>query len=416
MSRQGSAPSAADDSVPPAFRIALAAGCAIGLLSFGLRGTFGLFIAPVSEARGWDREVFALAVAIQNLAWGVAQPLAGVFADRLGAARVVAIGGVLYALGLAAAPFADTPLAIHLTVGGLTGLGMGGASFVTVLAALGRLAPEARRSWALGIGTAAGSMGQFLVVPLGQMFIGSCGWADAFLLLAALGALMPLLALGLRGDRPAPRPAAGASAPRDSALRVIGAAFRLPSYQLLVAGFFVCGFQLSFITVHLPPWIADLGLDPSVAALGIALVGLFNIAGAYAAGVLGARHSRRLLLSGIYLGRAVALALFVTLPVTPVTVTVFGAVMGILWLSTVPLTSGLVALFFGTRDLATLFGVVFFSHQVGAFVGVWLGAVIPGITGSYDAAWWLAVLLGVLAALVHLPIREAPADARLRVA
>lgn len=406
----------ADGAMPSAFRIALAAGCALALLSFGLRGTFGLFTAPLSEARGWDREVFALAVAIQNIAWGIGQPLAGIVADRWGAARVVLVGGVLYALGLAAAPFAETPLMLHLTVGVLTGLGMGGASYITVLAALGRMAPEARRSWALGVGTAAGSLGQFLVVPLGQMFIGSYGWADAFLLLAALGALMPLLALGLLGDRPARQAGPDSSQPAASVTRVIADALRLPSYQLLVAGFFVCGFQLAFITVHMPPWIADLGLDPSVAAMGIALVGLFNVAGAYAAGVLGARHSRRLLLSGIYLGRAVAIALFVTLPVTPLTVLLFGAAMGVLWLSTAPLTSGLVAVFFGTRNLATLFGIIFFSHQVGSFLGVWIGAVVLTATGSYEMAWWLAVLLGVLAAVVHLPIREAPAQPRLQSA
>jgi MFS family permease len=401
-------------SAPSAFRIALAAGCMLALLSFGLRGTFGLFTAPLSEARGWDREVFAFAVAIQNIAWGVAQPLAGVVADRWGAARVVFVGGVLYALGLAAAPFAETPLMLHLTVGVLTGLGMGGASYITVLAALGRMAPEAQRSWALGVGTAAGSLGQFMVVPLAQVFIGTHGWGDAFLWLAALGALMPLLAFGLLGDRPAPRQID--ARPEASVLGVIAAAFRLPSYRLLLAGFFVCGFQLAFITVHMPPWLADLGLDPSLAALGIALVGLFNVAGAYAAGVLGARHSRRRLLSAIYLGRAVAVALFITLPVTPLTVLLFGATMGLLWLSTVPLTSGLVALFFGTRDLATLFGVIFLGHQVGSFLGVWLGAVILNATGSYDMAWWLAVLLGLLAALVHLPIREAPAQPRLRLA
>lgn len=409
-------PGSGGGSLPSAFRIALVAGCALALLSFGLRGTFGLFMAPLSVARGWDREVFALAVAIQNMAWGIGQPLAGVFADRWGAARVVVVGGVLYALGLAAAPFADTPLMLHLTVGVLTGLGMGGASYITVLAALGRMAPEAQRSWALGLGTAAGSLGQFLVVPLGQAFIGTYGWADAFLLLAALGALMPLLAFGLRGDRPVPRPVAGAPQPGETVARVVADAFRLPSYRLLVAGFFVCGFQLAFITVHMPPWLADLGLDPSVAALGIALVGLFNVAGGYAAGVLGARHSRRLLLSGIYLGRAVAVALFVTLPVTPLTVALFGAAMGLLWLSTVPLTSGLVAMFFGTRHLATLFGIIFFGHQVGSFLGVWLGAAILSATGSYDMAWWLSVVLGIFAALVHLPIREVPAQPRLRVA
>lgn len=405
-----------EDALPPAFRVALAAGCAVALVSFGLRGTFGLFTAPLSEARGWHRDVFALAVAIQNLAWGVGQPLAGIVADRWGCARVVAVGGLLYALGMAAAPFADTPGLLHLTVGVLTGLGMGGASYITVVAALGRMAPASRRSWALGVGTAAGSLGQFIVVPMGQVFIGSFGWETALLLLAALGALMPLLAIGLIGDRPALAVAEVGVRPHASALTVIAAAFELRSYRLLVAGFFVCGFQLAFITIHLPPWLADLGMDPSVAALGIALVGLFNVVGAYASGVLSARISRRLVLSGIYSGRALAVAVFVTLPVTPSSVLLFGAVMGLLWLSTVAPTSGLIAVFFGTRHLATLFGVTFFSHQIGSFLGVWLAAVIVDATGSYDGAWWLSVLLGVFAALVHLPIREVPANTRTRFA
>lgn len=416
MMRARRTPDWAEAQLPSAFRIALPAGCALALLSFGLRGTFGLFTAPLSEARGWDREVFAMAVAIQNLAWGIGQPLAGIAADRWGASRVVALGGLLYAAGLAAAPFAGTPLMLHLSVGVLTGLGMGGASYITVLAAIGRMAPEAKRSWALGVATAAGSLGQFIVVPLGQIFIGAYGWNVAFLLLAAIAAAMPLLALGLRRDAPHTQPRAEARQFEPGAWAAIAEACRLPSYRLLVAGFFVCGFQLAFITVHLPPWLTDLGLDPSVAALGIALVGLFNVAGAYAAGVLGARRSRRVLLSGIYLGRALAVAVFVSLPVTPISVLVFCSVMGAFWLSTVPLTSGLVAVFFGTRRLATLFGVAFFSHQIGSFLGVWLGAVIVGATGSYDMAWWLSVLLGIAAALLHLPIREVPATSRVRFA
>lgn len=403
-------PGTASGTAPltPAFKAAIIAGCAVALLTFGLRGAFGLFTAPLSEARGWERDVFALAVAIQNIAWGIGQPLAGIAADRWGSARVVVLGGLLYAIGMALTPFAETPAMLYLTTGVITGLGMGGASYITVLAALGRMAPEAKRSWALGVGTAAGSLGQFLVVPLGQVFIGSYGWADAMLLLSGLAAVVPLLALGLWGDKPQAADGQGPAVPFRQA---IAQAFTSSSFLLLIAGFFVCGFQLAFITVHMPPWLSDLGLDPSVAALGIGLVGLFNVGGAYAAGVLGARYSRRLLLSGIYLGRALAIAVFVTMPVTTVSVLVFGAVMGLLWLSTAPLTSGLVALFFGTRHLATLFGAVFFSHQVGSFLGVWLGAVIVQSTGSYIPAWWAAVGLGVFAALVHLPIREAPARA-----
>jgi MFS family permease len=384
----------------------LVCGCLISLLTFGVRSSFGLFTQPVSSTYGWSREVFALAMAIQNLAWGLGQPLGGALADRFGPARVLAGGGVLYALGLALMAFSTTPGSLHLSAGVLVGFGMGGASYITVLAALGKVVPPERRSWALGLGTAAGSFGQFLVVPLGQAFIAAYGWQVTVLLLAALAAAVPLLASAFAGARPAP---AMAAEPELGFAQTLRAAFGHPSYLLLLTGFFVCGFQLAFVTIHLPPYLDDRGIGAALAAWAIGLIGLFNIVGAYVAGVLGARHSNKMLLSGLYVGRAVVTVLFLTFPITPVSVLLFAAGMGLLWLSAVPPTTGLVAVMFGTRYMATLFGIVFLNHQLGSFVGVWLGGWLYQRTGSYDVAWWLSVILALAAALIHLPIAERPA-------
>jgi MFS family permease len=384
----------------------LVCGCLISLVTFGLRSSFGLFTVPVSMSHGWSREVFALAMAIQNLAWGIGQPLGGALADRFGPARVLAGGGALYALGLALMALSTTPGTLHLTAGVLVGFGMGGASYITVLAALSKIVPPEQRSWALGLGTAAGSFGQFLILPLGQAFIAAYGWQVTALLLAASAATVPLLASAFAGARPAP---AMEAEPELGFAQTLRAAFGHTSYLLLLAGFFVCGFQLAFVTIHLPPYLTDRGLDASLAAWAIALIGLFNIVGAYVAGVLGARHSNRLLLCGIYLGRAAATAVFMTFPITPASVLLFAAVMGLLWLSAVPPTSGLVATMFGTRYMATLFGIVFLNHQLGSFTGVWLGGWLFERTGSYDVVWWLSVILSLAAALVHLPIAERPA-------
>lgn len=386
--------------------VVVGCGCAIALLTFGIRSSLGLFTAPISEAHGWSREVFALAIALQNLLWGAGQPFAGALADRFGSARVLAIGGALYALGVALMAVADTPLAMHLTAGVLIGLGLAGGSFTIVMAALVRRVPPEQRSWAMGIATAAGSLGQFLLAPLGQAFILAYGWQTALLLLALGAAAVPALATALKAA-PGGRGLAGEV---DLGFaRTLALAFGHPSYLLLVAGFFVCGFHVAFITVHLPPYLTDRGIDPQLAAWSIALIGLGNIVGSYAAGVLGGRHSKRWLLAAIYGLRAVAIALFVLLPTTPTSVILFALAMGLLWLSTVPPTSGLVAVMFGTRYMATLFGVVFFSHQVGAFLGVWLGGLLYERHGSYDTVWWLGVALGLFAALVHLPIVERPA-------
>lgn len=381
----------------------IVAGCLVSLLTFGVRSSFGLFTDPLTVGRDWSREVFAIALALQNLLWGVAQPVAGVLVDRHGAARVLAAGGLLYALGVALTSAAATPGMLYLTAGALVGLGMGGASTMTVIGALGRLAPEASRSWALGMATAAGSLGQFVIVPLGQALISAHGWQTALLLLAGLIGAVPLLAPAMRGGQ---RDEPAALEPSSSFGDAFRAAFTHPSYLLLLAGFFVCGFQLAFITVHCPPYLADAGAGPALAAWALGLVGLFNVAGSYLAGVLGARWSKKNLLSAIYLGRAVVTTLFILLPVTPATVLAFGATMGVLWLSTVPLTSGLVAVMFGTRHMASLFGCVFLSHQLGSFAGVWLGGVLFERAGSYLPVWWVTVLLALAATILHLPIAE----------
>ena len=336
-------------------------------------------------------------------------------ADRFGARPVLLAGGALYALGIASLACAATPLQIHLAAGVLAGLGMGGASYITVLSALGRAMPEARRSWALGVAAAAGSLGQFLIVPLVQAVIDLGGWRHGTWAMAAAVLLMLPAAALVRGDRPAATPSAAEPAAPDSAVgAVVGAALRHPSYLLLLAGFFVCGFQLAFITTHFPAYLADRGLGAGAAAWAIAMVGLFNVGGAYLAGVLGGRNGKKDLLAGVYFGRALVILVFLQAPLSGFGVMAFGAAMGLLWLSTAPLTSGLVATFFGTRHMATLFGLVFFSHQLGSFAGVYFGGRLFARTGSYDAMWWWCIGLSVAAGLLHMPIRErtAPAFAR----
>jgi MFS family permease len=382
--------------------VIIAAGCAIAIVTFGARTSFGLFTAPLSDLRGWDREAFALAIAVQNLLWGLGQPFAGAIADRYGAGRVLAAGGAIYAAGVALMSASTTPAALTVTGGGLIGLGLSGGSFTIVIAAFARLVQPERRSWAMGLATAAGSMGQFLFAPLGQGFISAYGPATALLLLSGFVALVPLLAASLTGRGSEEEAGVGG----ESARAALRAACAHPSYLLLTSGFFVCGFHIAFISTHLPPYLTDLGLSTALAAWALSLIGLFNVVGAYSAGILGGTYPKRLLLSGIYLGRGLAFALFLLLPATPFLVLVFAAVIGLLWLSTVPLTSGLVALMFGTRHVGMLFGVVFLSHQVGAFVGALLGGAVFERTGSYDAMWVLCVALSVFAAIVHLPIHE----------
>jgi len=379
------------------------AGCLIAIVTFGTRTSFGLFTEPLSALRGWDRETFALAIAVQNLLWGIGQPFAGAIADRYGAGRVLAAGGAVYALGTALMATSTNAATLTLTGGVLVGLGLAGGSFTIVIAAFARLVPEDRRSWAMGLATAAGSMGQFLFAPLGQAFISTYGAATALVLLGGFVALVPVLAVSLSGRGAADEQAAE---PPESSRAALRRALAHPSYLLLTSGFFVCGFHIAFISTHLPPYLTDVGLSTSLAAWALGLIGLFNVIGAYSAGVLGGTYPKRILLGGIYLGRALAFALFVLLPATPLVVLIFAASIGLLWLSTVPLTSGLVALMFGTRHVGLLFGVVFLSHQVGAFAGVWLGGMVYESTGAYDVMWLLCIALSVAAAVLHVPILE----------
>ena len=381
----------------------LVAGSGIVLMTFGVRNGFGLFMQPVSAELGWAREIFAFAIALQNLVWGLAQPLAGMVADRYGAARVLSAGGIAYAAGLALMSRASTPLDADLTIGVLVGLGMAGAGLSVVLSAVARAVPEAQRSKALGVVTAAGSLGQFLMVPLGQAFLGAYGWSTALLLLAVAMLSVLAMAPALAG-----RPEVAADAEPQSLRQALAEAHRHPGYLLLIGGFFVCGFHLVFIATHLPAFVVDHGLPAEVGAWAMALVGLFNVVGSVAAGALGTRRSKKSLLSLLYLARAAVILIFVLLPVSAASVLAFAAAMGLLWLSTVPLTSGLVAQMFGTRYMATLFGIVFLSHQIGSFLGAWLGGIVFDATGSYDLVWWVSVALGVFAALMHWPIDERP--------
>ncbi len=370
----------------------------------------GLFIGPLSDSHGWGRDVFALAMAIQNILWGAGGPFAGALTDRYGPAPVLAVGGVLYAAGLALMPFAESHATLYLTAGVLIGLGLSAASFGTVIAGFTRLLPAEKRTWSIGIATAAGSMGQFLFAPLGQAFIAGFGWQTALLLMSGSMLLVPILA----GVFPGPRGSSAINAPLVTGADIgfvaaVRQAFQHRSYVLLVSGFFVCGFQLAFITTHLPPYLTAAGISPSLAAWALALIGLFNVVGSYSSGILAGRFSKRYLLCANYFLRGITTAAFVLLPITPVTVVLYAAVMGLLWLSTVPPTSGLVAVMFGTRYMGTLYGLAFFSHQVGGFLGVWLGGVLYERTGSYDVVWWLSVALAMFATIVHWPISEKPA-------
>ncbi len=381
--------------------VVITAGCLIALLGFGVRSGFGLFLEPISADLGWGREVFALAIAIQNLFWGLGQPFAGALADRYGSGRVLATGGLLYAAGVLLMSQTSTPLMLHLSAGVLVGLGLAGASFAVVLAAIGRMVSEERRSWALGLGTAAGSLGQFLMVPIGQLFLSTYGWSIALLLLSCCAALIIPLATALTG-----RGEHNASTREQTMSEALREAGGHSGYWYLTSGFFVCGFHVAFIQTHLPAYLVDMGIAREIGAWALALVGLFNVFGAYSSGLLGGRYSKKNLLSWLYLARAVAIALFIIVPLSPASVLIFSAAIGLLWLSTVPLTSGLVAQIFGPRYMATLFGIVFLSHQLGAFLGVWMGGYLFDTTGSYEVVWWLSVALGVLAALLHWPINE----------
>lgn len=386
-------------------------GCLMAMITFGPRATAGLFQLPMTAEYGWGRDVFGLAIAVQNLLWGLGQPFAGAVADRYGATRVLCAGALLYASGLVVMAYATTPGLLHLGAGVLIGFGLSGCSFNLVLGAFGKLLPESWRPLAFGAGTAAGSFGQFLFPPIGNLLIGSLGWHQALVAFAGSVLLvLPLsLALATRPGRSAAS-AGPAPAPNQSIAQALSEAFRHKSYVLLVLGFFTCGFQLAFITVHLPAYLKDAGLSAAVGGWTLAVIGLSNAVGSLTAGWLSTRMPKRWLLAWIYLGRAAAIAVFVSIPASPVTSIVFGVAIGVLWLSTVPPTSSLVMLMFGTRYMAMLYGFAFFSHQVGGFLGVWLGGVLYEATGAYDIVWWLSVVLGLASAAINLPIEERPVE------
>ena len=385
--------------------VVLVVGSIIAMVSFGPRSALGFFLTPMSQEFHWGRDVFSMAVAIQNLLWGVGQPLAGGLADRYGASRVLAVGALLYAAGLALMAHSTNGAMLDVSAGLLIGFGLSGCSFTIVIGAFGKLLPPEWRSIAFGAGTAAGSFGQFVYSPLAVALSDQLGWKGALVVFAAVTLLILPLAIALAAPRSA---APAAPVPKQSFRQAIGEAFAHRSYVLLVIGFFTCGFQLAFTTVHLPAYLVDRGLSAQVGGWTLATIGLFNIIGSLASGYLGARMPKRFILSTIYFARAASILIFVTLPPSTVTTLIFAAVTGLLWLSTVPPTSGLVATMFGTRWLAMLFGFAFFSHQVGGFLGVWLGGLVYDYAGSYNPVWYLSIAFGVMSAIINLPISEQP--------
>ena len=381
----------------------LVCGGLIVTLSMGIRHGFGLWLQPITQSHDWSRETFSFAIAIQNLVWGVSGIFVGMVADRFGAFRVIVAGAVVYAIGLVGMALATTPLLFSVTTGVLIGIAQAGTTYAVIYGVIGRNVSADRRSWAMGIAAAAGSFGQFLMVPTEGWLISGLGAQEALIVLGLAALMMAPLALGLRE----PGFATGSLAQRDQTIfQALGEALRYPSFQMLMAGYFVCGFQVVFIGVHMPSYLRDKGLSPQVASYSLALIGLFNVFGTYAAGVLGQKLAKRHVLAFIYLARAAAITVFLIAPLSPVSVYVFSAVMGTLWLSTVPLTNATVAHIFGVAHLSMLSGFVFFSHQIGSFLGVWLGGYLYDRTGGYNLVWYISIALGVAAALINLPVRE----------
>jgi MFS family permease len=382
----------------------LLCGAIIVTLSMGVRHGFGLWLLPITQEQGWTRQTFALAIAVQNLSWGIFGIFAGMLADRFGAFRVIIGGAVLYALGLAGMALSTTGLMFTLTAGILIGAAQAGTTYAVIYGVIGRNIPAEKRSWAMGVAAAAGSFGQFLMVPVEGFLISSVGWKEALLVLSGAVLLIAPLAFGLRETRFS----AGTAAPREQTIfQALKEALKYPSFQLLMAGYFVCGFQVVFIGVHMPSYLKDHGLSPQVASYALALIGLFNVFGTYAAGTLGQRMAKKNILAFIYFARAVVIAGFLLAPLSPTSVYVFASLMGLLWLSTIPPTNAMVAQIFGIQHLSMLSGFVFFSHQIGSFLGVWLGGLLYDRTGSYDIVWYIAIGLGVFAGVVNLGVREA---------
>lgn len=392
--------------------IVLFCAATIVTIAMGIRQSFGLFLRPIELEIGVGREAFGLAIAVQNLIWGLAQPFVGAMADKYGAGRVAAAGGILYVVGLALTPTISSAVGLNVTLGFLVGFALAGVTFVVAIGAAVRAVPPEKRGLAAGIVTAGGSFGQFLLVPMAQELIGSFGWRDALLIYAALAAVMVVLAIGIAGRPKVPE--AGA-APAQSFGDALREASGHSGFWLLSAGFFVCGFHVAFIATHLPAFLTDNGLDPSIGARALALIGLFNILGSYVFGISADRWRKKYVLAGIYLARGIVMALFLSVPVTSLSATLFACSIGFLWLGTVPLTSALVGQIFGVRYLSTLFGIVFLSHQVGSFFGAWGAGYAYTVTGSYDFAWQASIGISILAALIHWPIKDAPL-ARLEAA
>ena len=377
-------------------------GTLIVLLAMGIRATIGLFIQPMGLERGWGREVFSMGFALQNLVWGFGAIGAGMMADRLGSGRTIALCAAFYAVGLLGTRFSSTELEFYLSAGVLIGLGQAGTTFAVILPVIARTVPLSSRSTAMGIASAGGSQGQFLVVPTGQLLIDSLDWTGAYLVLSmVLAATLPL-AWFLRG-----KPGAN-TGPQQSMFSAIGQALKHPTFHFLFWGYFVCGFHTAFITLHLPAFVVDKGLNASTGAFAIGLIGLFNVFGSFTAGKLGGTHSKKNLLAGLYALRAVGLIWILVMPTSPWVVYVFAAWMGVFWLGTVPLTQGLIGQIYGLRFAATLSGMVFLGHQLGSFTGVWLGGRVQAVTGSYDLVWWIGILLALMAAALCLPVRESP--------
>ena len=385
------------------FGVVLAA-CLISMFGFGIRASFGLYLEPLTVAKEWPRETFALAMAIQNLLWGIGVPIAGAIADRWGPGLVVAVGAVLYGMGVAGMAVSDSGLAFHLTGGLLAGTGVAFTSFSLALASIARVVSPERRSLALGFGTSAGSLGQVIFSPISQALIANYGWYDALVLLSFLTLVMIPLAFTLPSTGKAP----GEPDSDQTMGEALGEAVNHRGFVLLTVGFFVCGFHVAFMTTHFPAYVTDIGLPSQVGAYALSIVGLVNIAGAFLAGAVGQRFSKKSSLAVIYFCRSVVIAGLLVAPVSEITIYVFAFAMGFFWLSTVPLTTAIVGQIFGLKFMATLFGVVFFSHQIGSFLGVWLGGVLYDRTGSYDMMWWAGIFFGVFAAIVHMPIDEKP--------
>ena len=385
--------------------VILVCATVILLLSFGSRQSYGLFLGPISVKFGWEFGIFSFAMALQTLVWGLSQPFWGNIADRYGAGRVVSAGLLLYGGGLYCMAISTTPLEMTLSTGLLTGFGMSATSLPILLAVVGRSVGPERRSLWLGIASAGGSSGQFLVVPFSQYFISTGGYASALIMMAILMAVIVPLTIAVAGK---PQRAPGESGIDQSTRQAIVEAMKHRGYVLLISGFFVCGFQTMFIGAHLPNYLNGVGIDGGVAATALALIGFFNVLGCFVWGAVGGRYSKKYALAMLYMARSAGIALFILLPVSDMSAMVFASFMGLLWLGTVPLTSGLVAQIFGTQYMAMLYGIAFLSHQVGSFLGIWLGGRVYDATGGYDVIWWGAIFLGFVAAALHWPIDERP--------